>query len=895
MAEQKSRTEYSAVNTSVAMICRVAAIFAGFFNRVAFTHSLSADYVGINGLFTDILNVLSLSELGISTAISFALYKPIAEGDIEKQKSLMALFKKLYRWVALTVFALGLLVIPFMGFIIQDDIGVKNITLIYLLYLINTCLSYLLVYKKTLIDAHQLGYISTAIQTSSWIVQSIFQMLVLILTGNFYLYLVIWMLSTIVSNVLISKKADKLYPFVKEKAVFIPEKEKKDVLKNIRAMMFHKVGNVLINNTDNILLSGIVSVIAAGMYSNYWLVIGSVDQLLGQVFTGISASVGNLGVSCDKIRVKKIFEASFFLGQWMFGFAAITFFELLNPFVGFSFGETYVFPASVTLILCINFYVRGMRQATLVFRDSMGLFVYDKYKAIPEVLINLTVSIILGMKIGTLGIFIGTLVSTVLTSLWIEPFVFYKYKLESKVRFYFLRYGIYSLVTFGLLYLVDFLCKKVTVAGFGGIIVKLLICIFVVNIAYFAVYFNTPEFKLLLRKFKDLSKKKKAKFEDEVLTQKDIIFLDALRKAILSEKFEEPLGNLEEKELLSKSIECGLTAFVSDIFTSDGEAFKRFSVKTEKNSEVLTKLAYDIQDTLAENNIISFIYKGPMLAGYYPVPSHRSFGDVDIVVKKENLAGTVNLLCKFGFVKNEKQYWNHHIVLNYCGIKTEIHTDFTEAFACREINEPADDLLKEEFKMAEDEHNLRPHFSEYATLVSTYLHMLEHFLSAGMGIKFLVDFTLLLNNGLEEKTKERFKEFVSLSKTEGFAECVLNTCVNYLGLNKEYENYIFANVRLSQEAFLKDVLDSESFGRQDKARISTVTDVSLKGYLSEFHHQMKLKYKEQSKYVILWPVLWVMTLVTFVANNKTRKTSVASVLKVAGERGRMINKMDLWK
>ncbi len=895
MAEQKSRTEYSAVNMSVAMLCRVTAILAGFFNRVVFTHRLSADYVGINGLFTDILNVLSLSELGISTAISFALYKPIAEGNLEKQKSLMSLFKKLYRLVALTVFLLGLMMIPFMGVIIKDDIDVKNITLIYLIYLINTCLSYLLIYKKTLIDAHQLGYISTAIQTSSWVIQSLLQMLVLLLTGNFYLYLAVWMLSTIVSNILISKKADKLYPFIKEPAALIPEKEKKDILKNISAMMFHKVGNVLINNTDNILLSGIVNVIAAGMYSNYWLVIGSVDQLLGQVFNGISASVGNLGVSCDKKRIKKIFEASFFLGQWIFGFAAITLFELLNPFVGLSFGRSYVFPISVTLILCINFYVRGMRQATLVFRDSMGLFVYDKYKAIPEVLINLTVSIILGIKMGTIGIFIGTLVSTVLTSLWIEPFIFYKFKLESRVRSYFLRYAIYSLVTFGLLYLVDFLCKKVTVAGFGGIILKLLICVFVVNFVYLLVYFNTPEFKLLLRKLKDLSKMKENKLQGDTLSKKDIIFLNALRKANLSEKIEEPLGNLEEKELLSKSIECNLTAFISDVFENDGEAFKRFAVRTEKNYDILTKLAYDIQDTLAENNIVSFIYKGPMLAVFYPVPSHRSFGDVDIVVKSEDLDRTINLLCGFGFDKKEKQYWNHHVVLSIKAIKAEIHTDFTEAFAYKRINELAEDLLRDEFKRAEREHELKPKFSEYATLVSTYLHMLEHFLSAGMGVKFLVDFTLLLNNGLEEDTKERFKEFVFSSKTEGFACCVIQSCIKYLGLDKEYDSYLSVNITLYTEAFLKDVLCSESFGRQDNARISTVTEVSLKGYLSEFHHQMKVKYKKSSRYHLLWPLLWVMTFITFISNNKTRNTSAASVLKAAGERGRMINTMRLWK
>jgi len=188
---KKSRTEYSARNTIVAMLARVVAIGAGFITRVIFTHTLSQDYVGINGLFSDILNVLALSELGAGTAITYALYYPVSEGNIEKQKSLMQMFRNVYVAVAAIVFAGGLLVIPFMGVLIKNQPQIEHLILIYLLYLVNSVLSYFAVYKRTLIDAHQLSYIGVLYHTLALILQNFFQVFILIVTRNFVLYILV--------------------------------------------------------------------------------------------------------------------------------------------------------------------------------------------------------------------------------------------------------------------------------------------------------------------------------------------------------------------------------------------------------------------------------------------------------------------------------------------------------------------------------------------------------------------------------------------------------------------------------------------------------------------------------------------------------------------------------
>ncbi len=509
MAE-KSRTEYSARNTTVAVVSRMAAILMGFITRVVFTRTLSESYVGVNGLFTDILNVLALSELGVGTAITYALYGPIAEGNIEKQKSIMRMYCWFYRIVAAFVLCAGLLVIPFMNVLIKNQPDVEHIIIIYLMYLTNSVLSYLLIYKRTLVDAHQLIYIGTLYQTIFLIVQDILQIIILLVTGNFILFLCIYLLCTVATNISISKKADSLYPFLKDKNVErIDKKERQQIFKNIKAMLMHKIGGVAVNNTDNLLLSSIVGIVSVGKYSNYYLLIGSIRQILDQIFQGITASVGNLGVTEDSGRVKKIFEASFFIGQWLYGFAAICLYELLSEFVAISFGENYIFSRPIVLVLCINFYVTGMRKASLVFRDSLGLFWYDRYKSVIEALINLVVSVALAIRWGAVGVFLGTLVSTVTTSLWVEPFVLYKYRLKSSVWKYFLMYAVYACVLAVIWFFTDRLCMNVSGGYLKVFIVKLIISIIVPNLLMLAVYNQKSEFKFLLNKCIQLIRKRR--------------------------------------------------------------------------------------------------------------------------------------------------------------------------------------------------------------------------------------------------------------------------------------------------------------------------------------------------------------------------------------------------
>jgi O-antigen/teichoic acid export membrane protein len=252
-----------------------------------------------------------------------------------------------------------------------------------------------------------------------------------------------------------------------------------------------------------------VGITSVGCYSNYYLLIGSVQQVLNETFQGITASVGNLGATTESSRVREIFQAAFFLNNFLFGAAAICLFELLNPFVEMSFGKQYLFSIDIVLILCINFYVKGMTKSCLVFRNSLGLFWYDRYKSIIEAVINLVFSIILASRLGTLGVFLGTFISTVTTTLWVEPYVLYKYRFHTSCQTYFITLAKYCLETGILWGSTHLIC--ITAEGFlklhwaiSILIVRACICVVWIVGIFLLLNRKNKQFLFLYGKFKEL-------------------------------------------------------------------------------------------------------------------------------------------------------------------------------------------------------------------------------------------------------------------------------------------------------------------------------------------------------------------------------------------------------
>lgn len=500
-----SRTEYSMRNISVSSAVRIITIVLGYVTRMVFTRMLSQHYLGVSGLFLEFFKLLSLSELGIGIAITYALYKPIAEGDEEKQKSVMDLYRRFYNRVALFILVIGLLILPFLDVLIKGQHEVEDLQWIYLLYLANSVVSYLFVYKKTLIDAHQQMYVSMLHYGVFMTLQYTLQIVILVCTGNFILYLVAYLLCTLLHNLAISRKAERMYPYLRgKKAAPLSDEERQDIGKNIKAMFMHKLGTVTVHNTDSLLISSMIGIVATACYANYRLIIGSVQQVLNQAFLGMSASIGNLGAVEDNRKLNSVFESVFFIDCWLYGFVAVCLFVLLEPFVALSFGTQYVFSADITFILCLNFYMNGIRQAVLSFRDSLGLFWYDRYKSIAEAVVNLAASIALAFFFGTSGIFWGTFVSTVLVPLWVEPYILYKHQMKQPLLRYFAKLGMYTAAVFLGGIATYCICSHIEGGYVRQLFLKLPVCALVPNVLILLFFHRTAEFQHISDKVKSV-------------------------------------------------------------------------------------------------------------------------------------------------------------------------------------------------------------------------------------------------------------------------------------------------------------------------------------------------------------------------------------------------------
>lgn len=484
-----SRTTNSIKNIQYAVVGQVLGLLVKFVSRLIFVRILSAEYLGIDGLFTNILSILSLAELGIGTAIVYSLYKPIAEDDTEKIKSLMDLFKKTYRAIGIVIMLLGLMLTPFLQYLIKEMPDVAYIRFIFVIFVLNSSVSYFYSYKRFLIIADQKKFIATLYRYAIFIVTNLLQILMLVITGNYILFLLVEVVATFVENLLVSKKADRLYPYLKEKNIDkLAKTEMSTIKKNVQALIFHRIGGVIVLGTDNLLISIFIGIVAVGTYSNYLLVITSLTMIYALVFESLTASVGNLGITQSKEKNTDVFELINFIAFWIYGFSAIALWNLINPFIALWLGPEYLFEMGIVTVLVINFYLAGMRTSVRVFKDAHGLYWYDRYKPLVESVINIFASIFLAQMLGIVGIFLGTMISTISTSFWVEPYVLYRYGLKTSVKTYFRDYAAYILLTIVAALPTIYVCWLFKEVHFFSFVARAIVCLVIPNLIFFIIF-----------------------------------------------------------------------------------------------------------------------------------------------------------------------------------------------------------------------------------------------------------------------------------------------------------------------------------------------------------------------------------------------------------------------
>ncbi len=438
------RTKNSIRNVIAALIGQFVSVIVALIARNLFLKVLTSEYLGLDGLFSNIIAILSLIELGVGPAMTFSLYKPLAENNKNKIKSLIQLYQKLYFLIGFGMLILGIGAIPFLEFFINEMPNINNIYLIYIIFVINTVLPYFFTYKTSLLITDQKQYIYYIYHYSVYVLYNIMQIIILFLTKNYILYLLMQTLGILLQNIILYIKVNRMYPYLKEHNVEkLDKKTEKVITKNVKAMFMHKVGSVLINATDNIIISRYVGLIAVGLYSNYYLITNNLKKIISQFFDSVISSVGNLAVKENMEKVVNIFEKVFFFNYYIYTLTSICLLVLFNDFIFIWVGQEYLFSVDIVLIIVINYYLSGMRKSVLTFKDAMGLYWYDRYKPLLEGTINIVISIILSKYFGVFGVFLGTAISNITTNIWIEPLVLYKHGFNKKVNTYFKQYFVY--------------------------------------------------------------------------------------------------------------------------------------------------------------------------------------------------------------------------------------------------------------------------------------------------------------------------------------------------------------------------------------------------------------------------------------------------------------------
>ncbi len=490
------RSANSIKNAIIAIITNMLTIFIGFFAQKVFIHTLGNEYLGINSLFNNILSMLSIIELGIGSAIIYNLYKPIAENDKEKIKSLMLFYKISYRIIALIVFILGVCLIPFLKNIVGEIQIHESIILIYLLFLCDTVVSYLLSYKRSVLYANQKTYITNVVHIAYIVLMNLCQIVILYTTKNFILYLLVKIVFRILENVVITLIANKSFPYLKEKNVEkISNELKRNIKIKVKGLMYHKIGGYVVLGTDNIIISKFFGIVTVGLYSNYNLIINAVNNLFSQVFSSITASVGNLLICNDENKSYQTFRRMLFLNSWIYAFVTAGILCIIEPFIILWIGEQYLLKRMVLIVLVINCYIQGMRKTSNTFKEAAGIFYQDRYVPLVESIINIIASIIFLKLFGLSGVFMGTITSSLILFFYSYPIYVYEPLFKRKYVNFILEHLYYLIITIFSVSITYIIINTIVIENvLVQLIVNTVIVVIVPNLIYFLIFRKKDEF-----------------------------------------------------------------------------------------------------------------------------------------------------------------------------------------------------------------------------------------------------------------------------------------------------------------------------------------------------------------------------------------------------------------
>ncbi|MBE5808167.1 MAG: hypothetical protein E7317_07500 [Clostridiales bacterium] len=485
-------------NISYGVVNRFIVLACPFVERIFIHNILGAEYLGLGSLFSSIITVLSLTEMGFSGAMVYNMYKPAGEGDTARMNALLNYYRRVYRLIGLIILCVGLLLIPFLPGLIEGEPPAEiGLTKLYLIYLGNTALSYFLyAYMTSVIVVHQRDDVKSRVNSAVKIALTATQIAVLLITKNYYLFSLMMPVFTLVNNLWIGWRVHRLFPQYRPEGS-LSTKDRQDIRRLVTGTFIQEACTVTRNSLDSICISGFLGLTLTGIYNNYYLILNGVTMFTGLVTAAFTGGIGNhvatKTVEENYAEMKKLD----FVYLWLGGWCMICLICLYQPFMRLWMGEDMLLPTSAVVLLGLYFYLLKLGDIRSMYTSAYGLWWEQRYRAIGETSMNVVLNIVLGKLFGIHGIILATMISLFLCNyLWAAAITFRHYFTLAQLRDYYAYQGKQSAITFIVAAGVCLLCAKLPIQGdIALLMARACICVTIPNLVNIAVYHRTDAFR----------------------------------------------------------------------------------------------------------------------------------------------------------------------------------------------------------------------------------------------------------------------------------------------------------------------------------------------------------------------------------------------------------------
>lgn len=506
MSNPNSRTTKTTYNIIMGFTNQIISLVLNFVSRSVFIQTLGTEYLGLNNIFVDVLNLLSMADLGFNTAMAYSFYKPLAEKDEEKLAGLVHFYSKVYAVIAILVSVIGVALIPFLPYIINTEEEIPHLVIYYLFSLAGIVISYLFVYRTTILTADQNNYKVTRITVWTNVARTILQIVVLILFKNYILYLAIKIIMQLVNNIVASRRATKDYPYLLNGGT-IDKATQKSIFHNMKAVFVYKVGSTLFTATDNIIISVILGTAVVGLYSNYLMLSTWLLVIIQIIFSSLTASIGNLVVNENAEKRYEIFQAVQSVSFILCGIITSSFFIMVDDLIFVWLGGEYAIPFLSVVALTINTYLSCVLQPLWAYRDATGLYRKSQYIMLFGAVINIIMSIVLGHYIGLAGIIFASAIGRLTSYFWYEPRILFKDYFNRKAKGYYLSILTHFTLVVAVILLVKHLTQGILIQGWFSFFGKGALVGSICTLLFLLMYHRSPGFLIIWNKVKGILKK----------------------------------------------------------------------------------------------------------------------------------------------------------------------------------------------------------------------------------------------------------------------------------------------------------------------------------------------------------------------------------------------------